>query len=857
MSGHAALKASLFWRTTIRHWRTGIGQFLLMLGLLSLGVGVFVSVRLANRAALASFSNFADTLTGQSDWILQPLAGTLPASALGELRAALGSRPADLVGVVETSAPLNNSKEQNLHLLGVDLFVVTNLAEARRKPGAQDQRSFESDTADFAHDQIWVSPLSRFAKGQAVSASIGDRTETLRVAGFIPTLPGQTPAPANLAVMDLMDVQRLSGKSGQLDRIEIVIEGGHDEDAVRREVNEIATRLGAGRWTVEAPAHGRESANTMTAAFRLNLTVLSLIALLVGLYLIFQTLDGAVVRRRTEIAILRALGVPAGWIQQLWLAEAAVLGLLAGIIGAGLGWIGAQGSVQFIGRSINTLYFETSARSATLDFREAVIAIGLGVASSLFAGWYPARIAAKTPPAQSLARHAWSGSRQHLRNAIIGAALIGLGVVASWIPPYRPVGGVRFPLGGYAAAFLWIFGVGVVTATALPLWAWLVRGLGGRSVPGRVASSYLRFPTTRHRFSVAALVCAIGMAAGMAILIASFEGSIRGWIQQSLQSDLYLTSKATTTAHFSPIDRSTVDRIAADPAVASIATRVYQTIVIDGLSTTLGGLELKNPTVQASFRWLEKPRKALDSYDAATSAFVSESFSDRFRKYRGDEVSVPTPSGLKRVTIGGVYSDYASERGTIAIDEATVQTWFKRDSVTHIATILKPGADATAVRLRWAEAFPGLIVYENASLRGQILEVFRQTFSLTYALEVIGVVVAISSLAITLASVLMERRDQLTTLRALGFSRRELALSACGEGVAIAGCAVVGGLLLSLALGWLLIHVINKQSFGWTLGFELPAAPLVGLAVSTVFVSAIVSYAVGRWGAGLRADREE
>jgi len=828
-----------------------------MLGLLTLGVSVFVSVRLANRAALASFSNFTDTLTGQSDWIIRPLAGTLPESALGELRSKLGNRPVDLIGLVETSVSLGGAMDNNLHVLGVDLLVVVNVSEARVKTGSDAQRSFASETSDFGRDQVWVSPQSHWKTGDTVAIAAGDVTENLRVAGFIPALAGQPPAPANLAIMDLADAQRLSGKFGQLDRIELVVEPGADEARIRQETKEIATRLGINRWSVEPPAHGRETANTMTAAFRLNLTVLSLIALLVSLYLIFQTLDGAVVRRRTEIAILRSLGVPASWIQQLWLLEAAVLGLIAGMLGALLGWVGAQGAVQLIGRTINTLYFETSARSARLDPMEGSIAVLLGVGASLLAGWYPASVAAKTPPAQALARQAWLTGRRNLLNAAIGLGLIGLGVVAAQLPPFRPSSGVRFPLGGYAAAFLWIFGVGILTAAALPICAWLGRGWARISATVRVAASYLRFPTTRHRFSVAALVCAIGMAAGMAILIASFESSIRGWIEQTLQSDLYVASKATGNGNFGKISRRAAERLASDPSVASVSTRVYQAITLDGMSTTLCGLDLRDPVVQSSFRWLEKPRRPLDSYDLENTAVVTESFSDRFRKHRGDEVALPTPDGIMRVVVQGVYADYASERGTISVNRAQVQRWLGSDDITHLAATLRPGADATAVRLRWSKEFPGLVVYENASLRKEILEVFRQTFSLTYALEVIGVVVAITSLAITLASVLLERRAQLTTLRALGMSRSELAWIACGEGMAIAASSVTGGLALSLALGWLLIHVINKQSFGWTLGFTLPVAPLVGLAASTILVSATVSFAVGRWGAKLRADREE
>jgi putative ABC transport system permease protein len=372
-----------------------------------------------------------------------------------------------------------------------------------------------------------------------------------------------------------------------------------------------------------------------------------------------------------------------------------------------------------------------------------------------------------------------------------------------------------------------------------------------------MAVSYLRRPTTRHRFAVAALVCAIGMAAGMAILIASFESSIRGWIEQSLQADLYVAARAAKGASAANrISPATVQRIAGDPAIARINARVYQEISIDGLPTALAGIDLADPAVRAAFRWIEAP--ATGTADAPqTTAFVTESFADRFRRHRGDQIHLLTPDGEKTLTVAGVYSDYSSERGILTVDRATVQRWFHDDAVTHLSISLKPGAAANEVRERWMASYPGLTIFENSSLRKQILEVFRETFSVTYALEVIGVVVAISSLAISLASVLLDRRDQLTTLRAIGFRRSELAWSACGEGVVIAISAVAGGLTLSVALGWLLIFVINKQSFGWTLGYVVPQLPLGLLGVTTIVVSAVVSYAVGRWGASLPADREE
>jgi len=840
-----------------------------MLGLLSLGVAVFVAVRLANRAAVSSFAHFTDTLTGQSDWIIRPLTGALPETTLGELRQAFGSRPVDLLGVVETAVQVRGESRsssavlsggKNLTLLGVDLLAVGNLAEAKGKARLSPERSFGSNTAGKnLPNQLWVSPRSGYKAGQRLAITFGDRVGELNVAGTIPVLSGENAAPDNLAVMDLPDLQKLFGRPAQLDRIEIVVETGAQADRVRQEVGKLAAELGQGRWTVDTAGANRETAATMTAAFRLNLTVLSLIALLVGLYLIFQTLDGAVVRRRAEIAILRSLGVPARWIQQLWLAEAAVLGLIAGIVGALVGWGGAQWAVRLIGRTIDTLYFPTSARSAGLDGREAALAIVLGVGASLVAGWYPARQAARTLPAQFLGRHAVVAPRSSRRTLFWGFAIALVGVVTSRLQPLSLGPGLRFPLGGYLAAFLWIFSAGILTAGALPFLAWAGESFGRRSVAFRVAVSHLRLPTTRHRFAVAALVCAIGMAAGMAILIASFEGSIRGWIEESLQADLYITSRASRSASDSSrISVATVQRFAADPAVAGITTRVYREVKVDGLTTTLGGIDLSDASVRAAFRWLEAPKaEAGRVSDPDTTALVSESFADRFHRHRGEQIRLLTPDGEKILTIAGVYTDYASERGILAVERTTVQRWFHDDSVTHVSVTLRPGVASNEVRQRWAEAYPGLIFFENASLRKQILAVFSETFSVTYALEVIGVVVAISSLAISLASVLLDRRDELTTLRALGFRRSELAWSACGEGVAIATCAVIGGLTLSLALGWLLIFVINKQSFGWTLGYAVPQGPLGALGLSTIAVSALVSYGVGRWGASLAADRVE
>jgi putative ABC transport system permease protein len=257
--------------------------------------------------------------------------------------------------------------------------------------------------------------------------------------------------------------------------------------------------------------------------------------------------------------------------------------------------------------------------------------------------------------------------------------------------------------------------------------------------------------------------------------------------------------------------------------------------------------------------WVTPPRDPAiwQAERNAGLALVSEAFVERFRKKPGDTLRLPTPSGVRPVVIAGVFADYGNERGSILVDRTHLKAWFSDARVTNVSLWLKPGVDADTVRAELVREFPGLAMFTNVKLRGEVLRIFRQTFAITYALEVIAVLVAVIGLALTLTSVLLDRREELTTLRALGFTRRELAGAAALEGGVVAAAAVAGGLVLSVALGWLLIYVINKQSFGWTLGFAVPWGQLVALAGAVVGTGVVVSYFVGRWGADLPADREE
>ncbi len=884
-ASNKAVLGILWSRFAWRHWRISPISSVLLLLILAIGVAAFVSIRLANRAAVASFQNFSDLITSGSDGIIMAPAGALSELVLTELRQLLGPEPVNLVAVVETSAvPPRRDEDETIgsrpvfQLLGLDLPALVNLSgqqtNGRGWLGTATSRGTDGSRKEFT--EVLRNPLAVFISealarrdqlqiDSPLPLVINEHAVELRVAGIIPTDPSQPAVPPHLLIMDLPALQRLTDKTGQLDRIELLLEAGPrraQQWALIRKKLEAASSSRSGRWLLSTPADRRAAASTMTQAFRLNLDILSLLALLVGLYLVFQGLEGAVVRRRSEIAVLRSLGVTSRQVQGAWLVEAAAIGLAGGLIGLVLGWLGAQFAVRMVARTVNTLYYASSVDSAAFSFGEAIVALIVAITAATVAGWRPARVAANTPPAQIALRTgaATYPGGQWLRRPGLGLTLIVLGGLLASLPPLRLAGGGRLPLAAYAAGLCWIFGAGIFAGNVL---AWLGR-LFARfridSVGLRLAGSHLRAPSGRHRLAVAALVCAVGMTAGMAILVGSFETTMRGWISRTFQADLYISSdgaqSASSTSRISP---ATWKNVVTNPAVERANVIQVTEINLGGVTTLLMGSQLAFFRDYARPAWLSPPlhEDVFDPERNAGLALVSEAFSERFRVHRGDRMQVPTPIGPRSLTIAGVFADYGNERGSLLIERQLFSDWLGNELASSLILALKPGANAERLRAELRAAYPGLGVFTSSYLRDEALRIFRQTFTVTYALELIGIIVAVAGLVFTMASLLWERRGDLATLRSLGLRRKELAGAAAWEGALTAAAGLLTGLAVSLALGWLLIYRINKQTFGWTLQTDWPVRQLSVLALLVLASATMAAWFVGGWATRLPADREE
>jgi putative ABC transport system permease protein len=299
--------------------------------------------------------------------------------------------------------------------------------------------------------------------------------------------------------------------------------------------------------------------------------------------------------------------------------------------------------------------------------------------------------------------------------------------------------------------------------------------------------------------------------------------------------------------------------VVTNPAVARAQVLQAALLHLPAGDTLLVGADLGFFHQFARPAWREPPRDdaVFDPAHNAGLGLVSEAFGERFRVRRGDRLTIPTPSGSRDVTIAGVFSDYGNERGSLIVGRQHFAAWFGDELATSIILVLKRGADAEKVRAGLRDQFPGLAVFTQSYLRGEALRIFRQTFAITYALELIGVVVAVLGLGLTMVSLLWERRGELTTLRALGLRHRELAASAAAEGILTAVSGVIVGLATSVALGWLLIHRVNQQTFGWTLETDWPWGQGVALGGTVIAAAAVTSWVTGRWGAQLPAEQEE
>ncbi len=834
----------LFHRYILRDLTGKPVRTLLTVAGVALGMGVVWAVHLSNERSITSFTDSVQLLNGRADFQIQGNGVPLDEQLLARLGWLweVGA----LSALVEGRVKLPDGS--SVPVYGIDL-----LSEApfRSYLASDSRRALANVTrADFLRllsrpDQLILpgrlAGRLEVKKGDSMVLLAGERQRNFQVAALLEAEGAAGAFGGNVVFLDIAAAQILLERIGTLDRIDVLVEEGADREAVlrrlQRELPEAAS--------VWRPEDVTAQSRRMLRAFRFNLTALSYLSLIVGVILVYNTLNIAVVRRQREIAALRTLGASRRAVIGMFLVEAAGLGLLGALAGLAVGGLLAGAAESLVGRTVETLYtgLDTLAAERPFDWPFAGFVVGLGALLGAASGIYPARRATARPPVQVLREGFLEPSRlrrYRVQTRLGAAALAAAGVTA--LGP--PVAGL--PLWGYASALLAMAGFALLAprAALLPL-DWLARQRGRLPVEARLALQSVRGGLSRLVVAIVSLMIAVSMLVGVASMVGSFRETVRAWLDQTLVADLYVRAAgAGANDGFNPIRAETLEALSRTPGVAALGAFHGRRIVLGGFPVTLAGgdfevLARRGRLLFVDGRDTAEVARALIGQDRVV---VSEPLALRQGVRAGDVLELPAPRGPVPFRVEAVYYDYSSDRGLIVMDRGRYRELYGEDGATSVSVYLEAGADPrrTTERMLAGAGEARLQIYPNAQLRSRALQVFDQTFQVTYALEVIAVIVAVLGITNTLGALLVERRGELALLEFLGADRRQLRRMVLWESGLVGVLGTVAGTLLGAFLAVLLIYVINRQSFGWTLQPDLPAVTL-GVALALVLLSTLVA----------------
>ena len=584
----------------------------------------------------------------------------------------------------------------------------------------------------------------------------------------------------------------------------------------------------------------------MTRAFRLNLQALSLLGLLCGAFLIYNTMTFAVVQRRQLMATLRALGTTRRQILGLVLGEALLVGALGVILGELAGWVLGKSLVHLITRTINDLYFVLHVREISIAASTVVKGAFIGLGTTLLAALAPAWEASTTAPRAALSRSELE-SRVHRALPIAsatGVSLVVLGVLLLMAPG-------QFLLPAFAGLFTVLMGLALLTPLATMGFMKLLTPVAGRLFGqlGKVATRGVTTALSRTGIAVAALMVALSVTVGVDLMIRSFRSTVTQWLEYTLPADIYVSVFTTQARRFSTAGATmkleAFEELRSLPGVAGANALRHFTASIDDTQTRAIAIDL-DPLAHGVFRFKEGGQStAWARFMAGKGVIVSEPLAYRTGIKAGDEVQLATPKGPYRMEVAGVYFDYSSEQGVLFLDHELYRRLWGDDKITAISLHAVPGTDLEilkeSVRATLGPSNRAQIV-SNQQLRARSLEVFERTFSITGVLRSLAVVVAFVGILSSLMAMQLERTRELGVLRACGLTPGQL----WGLVTQQTGLMGLAAGLLSLPVGIvmaaIMIYIINQRSFGWSLQMEVSPVSLAQAMVIALLAALLAGF---------------
>ena len=832
--GVTALLHQLSWPELRHHpWRSAAALLAVMLG-----VALAFSVQLINQSALSEFSSAVRSVNGDPDFELRAQRGgfdeALYARVAAQPQVALASPVVD----VETQALNAQGQRVPLRVLGLDALVAAPLSPALLPQLRKDADRF----ALFDPQAVFLNASARQTLGEpADGARLRVQTPQgiteLRVQGSVAA------GGAALAVMDIAGAQAAFGWLGRLSRIDVRLQPGADRDAV---VKSLALPDGV---RVALPDEAAQRVSNLSRAYRVNLTVLALVAMFTGAFLVFSILSLSVAKRQPQLALLGVLGMTARQRLHLVLLESALLGLVGSVLGLALGTALAALALRLLAGDLGGGYFPGVTPALQFSAGAATVYGSLGVVAAVVGGWVPARAAQGLAPAQALKGLGDTAPAHPALMRWLGPLMLVASVLLALLPPVFDL-----PLAAYASvALLLLGGIACVPAGVGLLLAWLRTPSNPLALLAVARARHQRHTAT---IAVAGVVAALSLSVALTVMVASFRESVTQWLDTVLPADLYARAASSTAAG---------DVVSLPPALVGDAAGIAGVLRVEAQRVVRVLIDPRRAAVVVIARPLPDPARSLPLVGdlvplpaGETAAYVSEAMVSLYGAAPGSRFELPLPDGRKiRVFVRGVWRDYARQFGAVALAAADYQRLSGDMRINDLALWLQPGANLAGVQQALrdrasARGFDGALLEfaSVAEIRSTSLHIFDRSFAVTYWLQAVAIAIGLFGIAASFSAQVLARRKEFGLLAHLGLTRTQVLTVVAVEGAVWTATGALLGLALGLAVSVVLVHVVNPQSFHWTMDLLLPWGRLALLCGAVIAAGTVTAWLSARSAAG-------
>jgi putative ABC transport system permease protein len=822
------------WRTlSMSQLREQPGRLLVTLLAVALGVALFSGVYLVNAGALDEFGQATRRLIGEADLIVRGPRTGFPESVFVDLARSAEVRLASPVLELEVALPRERA---SLKILGLDP-----LRASMMQPtlvGELSGRFLELFAADGIFLSVSAAADLRVRRGDRFDVIVGNRRRSLEVLGIL----SDAAYPQRMGIMDIASAQWTLERLGTINRVDLRLQPGTDVDAFRES---LARRLPAGLLAT-APEIEQARAASISRSYRVNLNMLALVSLLTGSFLVFATQALSMLRRRTSLALLRALGVTRGQLQRALFGEGVLLGAVGSAIGIAVGYLLAGIVLEAFRGDFGSGQLRIGGAGLRAEPMAIAAFFCTGTIIASLGAWVPARDAARRAPALALKAGDAETALAELRPSALGLILTALGAALAWLPA---IGGM--PLFGYASVAALLFGaVLLVPACA----SWLLERAPASGRPALdIGLAQLRGSVSQITVSLAAVIVSFSLMVAMAIMVHSFRESFEVWLGKQLPADVQLrVSGGNDTRFLSPAEQRKLESL---PGVRSVEFRRQSQLALAADRAPVA-LIARDRTPSADDEVLPLVAGVTASAaDTLEPAWISEAMQDLYGWRIGQRVFLPLAGQRVPVHVTSVFRDYGRSTGAIVIARAFYRRHTGDHNASEASLWLTGDRDAddivSRIRATLADG-ESLEVRTSTEVRELSLRAFDRAFLVTYALESVAVLIGLLGVAFAGASTALARRSEFGMLRHVGMLRRQIVAMLAGEGFLMSALGVAYGLVLGAALSLVLVYVINRQSFSWSIDLAVPWLQLFALSAALMIAATVTNVISGR--AALRAD---